>query len=191
MVRKCPVNLQISAEPAINAAQGKTGVTVTTDYRGKDVMAAYTYIAKTGWGFVCKQDKSELNVPIRKMTLNFIFIFGLITVIISVISFYISKSISKPIVELGHVSQKVKAGDYSVRNEIKSEDELGLLAQALNSMAVAIELKIEIQKGVTDISKTMIVQSTMQQFGSELLKQLMKTTDANLSVFYILNEATS
>ncbi|NQU85088.1 MAG: response regulator, partial [Mariniphaga sp.] len=186
-----PLNLQINAEPAINASQGKTGITVTTDYRGEDILAAYTYLPETSWGFVCKQDLRELNAPIRKMTVNFVFIFGVITIIIFFISLYISKSISKPIINMSLVSQKLEAGNLSERINTNDEDELGSLAKSLNSMADAIESRIEIQQGVSAISKTMIDQTTMQEFGSELLKQLMKITVANMSTFYIINEATS
>jgi len=186
-----PLNLKISSEPTSNAAIGKTGVIISSDYRDEEVLAAYTYIAKTGWGFVCKQDKSELNAPIRKMALNFIFLFGLIAIIVFFISLYSSNSISKPILNMNRVSQKMKAGDYSVRNSISSDDELGALAQALNNMADAIESRIKIQKGVAAISQKMISLATMYNFGSEILKQLLEITFANSGVFYILNEATS
>ena len=62
-----PMKLKISAEPAVNAAHGMTGITVTEDYRGEEVLAAYTYIPETQWGFVSKQDLYESNAPIREM----------------------------------------------------------------------------------------------------------------------------
>lgn len=92
-----PLNLQIKAKPATYAAQGETGIIITEDYREEDVLAAYTYIPETDWGFVCKQDMSEINAPIHQMILNFIFLFVFTTVIISILSVYISNSISKPI----------------------------------------------------------------------------------------------
>ena len=186
-----PLKLKLNAVCAIKAANGETGTCSSKDYRNEDVLATYTFITKTGWGFVCKQDKNELNAPIRKMTLSFILIFGLIAIIVLFISLFIIKSISKPIIELSQVSQKVEKGDYSIRNNINSDDEIGLLAKAQNNMADAIESRIKIQQGVTDISETMIGQSSMHDFGTELLKQLMEITVANMGVFYILNEVSS
>ena len=49
-----PLRLKISAEPASQAAKGKTGVGLSVDYRGEDILTAYTHISKTGWGFVTK-----------------------------------------------------------------------------------------------------------------------------------------
>lgn len=186
-----PLKLPIKAEPAVNASQGETGTLTTTDYRGVDVLAAYTYIPETGWGFVCKQDLIELNAPIRKMVKNFVILLIVSSLIIFLIVFWLIKRISTPIVDLDTATQKIKSGDYSVRTFVDSRDELASLADSINEMTASIETRIMTQKAVTDISETMIGQSSMQGFGSKLLKQLMEITGANMSTFYILNEGTS
>jgi signal transduction histidine kinase/DNA-binding response OmpR family regulator/HAMP domain-containing protein len=186
-----PLELMIEAEPAINAAAGKTGIIQGLDYRGKEVLAAYTYIQRTDWGFVCKQDMEELNVPIRRMIWQRVILFLITVILIFIVTFIISKSLAKPIVGMDRVAQKMREGDFSVRNTIESKDELGSLAQAFNTMIDAMQSGVKIQKGVADISGTVIEQSSLQDFGSELLKQLMKITAANMSTFYILNEAAS
>lgn len=185
-----PLKLKIDAKPAVNASEGKTGITRTTDYLGTEVLAAYTYIQRTGWGFVCKQNIAELNTPIRGMLWNLMILFIITVVIVYLITFIISKSISKPIVEMSSVAQKMSSGDFSVRSNIESKDELGLLAHAFNTMTDSIQSSIKIKEGVSDISGTVIEQSSLQQFGNSLLKQLMKITGASMSTFYILNEAT-
>lgn len=186
-----PLNLKISAEPAVNAAHGETGITKTTDYRGEKILAAYTYIPTTGWGFVCKQDMYELNSSTREMLRRFIYIFIFSVIAITLIALLISNSISNPIIKINQIAQKIGAGDYSARNTITTKDELGELAKEFNNMAEITESKLKIQQGVYDISEIMIEQSSMQKFGKSLLKQLMKITGANMSVFYILNETSS
>ena len=183
------LNLQITAKPAVNASKGYTGITKTLDYRNEKVLAAYTYIPITGWGFVCKQDMKEINEPIREMIMNFVILFVFSGIVISFIALIISRSISKPIIAMNNVAKKIKAGDFSARNIITSKGELGSLALEFNNMAEITESKIIIQQGISDISKTMIGKSNMQDFGASLLKRLMKITNANMSTFYILNEA--
>ncbi len=183
-----PLNLQITAEPVIKATNGETGITVTTDYRGVDILAAYTYIPKTGWGFVCKQDLSELNAPIRRMVVSFILIFLISAIFIYLMAASLSRSISKPVVEMDEVAQKIRAGDFSVRNPVYSNNELGSLASEFNSMADVIESKLSIQEGIADISSIMIDKTTLSDFVISLLRQLMKITRASMSSFYILNE---
>ncbi|MCK4890433.1 MAG: HAMP domain-containing protein, partial [Candidatus Aminicenantes bacterium] len=183
--------LQISAAPAVNAARGKTGITKTKDYRGEEVLAAYTYIPETGWGFVCKQDLYELNAPIREMVLNFVILFLISAMLIYFVAFFIGNNISKPIIGMDVLSKNIRAGDLSVRNKINSQDELGSLAESINEMAISIESRINIQEEVAGISTLMVGLSSIQEFGTGLLEQLMETTKANMGTFYILNEVTS
>lgn len=69
------LKIKIKAEPAVNAAAGQTGITKTLDYRGVEVLAAYSYIPSTKWGFISKQDMFELNIPIRALGQNYILLF--------------------------------------------------------------------------------------------------------------------
>src|SRR5680860_328869 len=69
-----PLNLKIKAEPAVRSAIGETGLITAPDYRGVEVLSAYTYIPEMKWGFICKQDMYELNAPIRKMVWDFVLI---------------------------------------------------------------------------------------------------------------------
>ena len=186
-----PLKLKISSEPAINAAAGKTGIAVTIDYRKQNVLAAYTYIPETKWGFICKQDIAELHAPIRKMLLDFIVLYLVTIIIVFFMSYVISKSISKPIINLNHIAKKIKAGNLSARSTYTSTDEVGELSLVFNSMADAIESRIKTQKEVSAISETMIKQTSLHEFSTSLLKHMMKISGANISVFYILNEATA
>lgn len=186
-----PLKFKLNAIPAVNAAHGKTGITITSDYRDEKVMAAYTYIPETGWGFICKQDMYELNAPIRSLVKYFTAIFIIFSIVILLIVFWVSKKISNPIFDMNIVAQKIKGGDYSARNIVSSWDELGSLAETTNQTLDYLESLIATQKGVSNISEIMIEQSSMQDFGSELLKQLMEITSANMSTFYILNETNS
>ncbi|MDA3897351.1 MAG: response regulator, partial [Desulfobacteraceae bacterium] len=86
-------------------------------------------------------------------------------------------------------TQKIKEGNYTVRNIVQSRDELGMLATSVNEMAASIESNNTVQKHIMDISDTIIGQPSMEQFGSALLKQLMAITNSNMGVFYSLNDA--
>lgn len=140
-----PLTLKINATPAINAIQGKTGVIIENDYRDEMVVAAYTYILKTGWGFVSKQDLYELNQPIREMLTNFIFLFLTAFVLIIIVVFFLSKSLSSPIVRLDRIAKRITAGDFSSKNNMSGESELDSLAVSINNMSDAIEDRIKQQ----------------------------------------------
>ena len=183
-----PLTLKINAEPAIKASQGLTGIVTIEDYRGEEVLAAYTHIPLTGWGFVSKQDLKELYAPIREMVLNFILLFIMTSIAIVALAISISRSITKPITKLDTVTRKITAGDFSIRNTITTDDELGSLATEFNKMADVTESRLKIRKGVSEISEMMIGKNSKEEFSSEMLKVLMNLTNATMSVFYVLDE---
>lgn len=183
-----PLNLKVNAIPAIKAANGETGIIEAIAYNKEKILAAYTYIPRTNWGFVAKQDLSELNSPIRTLMRNFAYLILISGLVVILIVLWLIKRISKPIIDMNIATQKIKRGDYTVRTVVNSRDELASLSDSINEMTSSIESRDKTQKGVADISEIMIGQSSMQEFGSTLLKQLMNITDANMSTFYILNE---
>ncbi len=185
-----PLNLKISAQPALEAARGNTGITITEDYRNEEVLAAYTYIKLTGWGFVCKQDMKELNQPIRDMMWNFMLVFIVTGVVISILTLRFSKTLSRPIVEMDRVARKMSKGDFSIRNTIRTNDELGSLAREFNTMAEVVDSTLFINKSMGQISEVMMNQTTMVEFGEAILKRLMDISEAEKATFYILNEVT-
>jgi hypothetical protein len=73
-----PLNLRIKAKSALEAVSGKTGIVETEDYRGEMVLAAYTYIPRTDWGFVAKQDIKEVYAPIYQLR-KWTFSIGILT----------------------------------------------------------------------------------------------------------------
>lgn len=72
---------------------------------------------------------------INQLRLMAIPLFALVLLISFLISIFFALSLSRPIVSMRQVSQKMSTLDLTVRNPIKRRDELGDLAQDLNTMA--------------------------------------------------------
>ncbi|MCF7920110.1 MAG: response regulator [Candidatus Cloacimonetes bacterium] len=183
-----PLHLQITAEPAIRAARGETGTIYSRDYRGEKTLASYTFIKNPGWGFVCKQDYREINAPVRAMTLNLLILLLLSGIGIYFSASIISRSISRPVVEMNKMAKKITEGDYSARLTVKSSNELVSLSDSINVMAATLASRAEVQKNVTEIAEIMIGRSTLKGFASRLLPRLLVITGSEMGAFYILNE---
>ncbi len=70
----------------------------------------------------------------------FFFILSILIMAISVIlGLYLSKSITRPVLELSDAAKKIASGDFSVVIERDSEDELGLLYGSFNSMVQELD----------------------------------------------------
>jgi HAMP domain-containing protein len=183
-----PLVLHIDAHPAKQAAMGYKGITEADDYRGEKVLAAYANIPVTGWGFVCKQDMREIKEPIYKLLYQFLVLIAIIAFVIVVSSILISRTISKPLVSLKRMAKRIEQGDYHIRNQITTRDEIGSLASSVNVMAAAIESQGRVQEGISQISRSIVGNSTQKAFAEGVLQDLMSLTGSVMGAFYILNE---
>ena len=186
-----PLDLQIQAESAVNAARGKTGIIETADYRGENVLAAYTYIPQTGWGFVAKQDMVELYAPIKSMTVNFIILICGTILSVIIIAFLLARSAARPIVEMGATAEKIRKGNLSARNRIIGSDELAVLAETFNEMAESIESQVELREINDEVTQTIVDAKDLPAFRTNILKKFVGVTDSQMGAYFVLNRDTN
>jgi len=189
--KDAPLKLKIKAQPAFMAAEGYTGINETTDYRGEKVLAAYTYIPQTGWGFVAKRDLEEIYAPIRRMVNNFIILLLITAVIIYFTSRILAKSITKPLISMVEVSNKIQSGDFSARNEIHNDDEIGYLADSFNKMTDSMESIIRTEQGVAEISNIILPLLRLKDINQDVVHRLMKISNSDMGALYVLNKEKS
>ncbi len=98
------------------------------------------------------------NIQFLKLQENIIGIGLALMIGISIITIFLSKRLSEPITRLGEAANKIANGDFDVRTNIKSNDEIGQLSTSFDSMAIklqesliAIKLREEIIKQQEDI----------------------------------------
>jgi len=82
------------------------------------------------------------NIAHLRRIIFFAAIIGLL--IASLVSLIISLSITRPLREMTEISQKISKGDFSKKLKIRSQDEIGQLADSLNLMSEELENKIRI-----------------------------------------------
>ncbi len=117
------------------------------DYRGIPIYGS-SYCAKDlGIVLLAEIDKAEVEKPINVLQ-NRILLTGIvITIGMGITTFAISKSISKPLIKLKNAANKISDGNFDVRTDIKTGDEIGELSHAFDSMAQKLqESLIEIRK---------------------------------------------
>ncbi len=76
---------------------------------------------------------------LQKITLSA----GLIGIALAtVLSLLLSRTLSRPLLKMHQSARAMARGDYSRRVEVKSQDEIGLLAHSLNTLAAELQEKI-------------------------------------------------
>jgi len=93
------------------------------------------------------------DIPIFELEENIIGVGIVLMIGLSIITYFFSKRLSKPIMNLTNAVNKIEQGNFDVRTNIKSRDEIGQLSVSFDSMAkklqeslIAINLREEIIK---------------------------------------------
>jgi class 3 adenylate cyclase len=109
------------------------------DYRENSIFG-FSYCAKDlGFVLMAEIDESEMFQPVTILQ-DKIFVTGVfITIGMAVATFFLSKLFSRPIIKLKDAANEIAQGNFDIRTNIKTSDEIGQLSLAFDSMAKKIQ----------------------------------------------------
>lgn len=96
-----------------------------------------------------------------------VFVICVIAIDAGIIGFIVSRSISKPIKELYKAAKEVEMGNFSIRTDIKTNDEIEELSRAFNDTTAALNRMNEERKQI-DSTKTEFLSITSHELRSPM-----------------------
>lgn len=132
---------EINGFPAQQAAQGKAGSGISLDYQGNEVLAVWRYLPDRNWGIVTKISLRELLLPATTVIRAILFFSFIAIIMIFIISWLLSRTISAPILELAEMTKKISQGDLDIKFNkklISTPGEIGTLAKGFASMTASL-----------------------------------------------------
>ena len=120
------------------AALGRNGYGLTSDYRDEEVLAAWRYIPSLDWGLVVKIDKREAFGLITQLKIvTIVSSSGILVFALIGITFF-SRTITSPVKRLSDAACKISNGDMTAQITVKSKDEIGMLARSFDTMRIKV-----------------------------------------------------
>ncbi|MFP4022005.1 MAG: methyl-accepting chemotaxis protein [Halanaerobium sp.] len=129
-----------------NALSGQEGTEIIKDYRGINVLSSYDKLDIKGldWAILAEIDEQEAFQEVAAMTRNTYIQIAIIALFVIIIAYFFSKKITDPILKAVAMAKEIANGNLSVEElKIKSKDEIGDLASALNTMLNSLQNIIE------------------------------------------------
>ena len=121
--------------PMQEALNGGHGVGRRIDYRGVNTIASWRYIPAIDWGLVAKTDEKDAFASVAKVRNQIIILFFLIIIISYLVTFFWSHSIIVSLQQLLRAVTHFGSGNYENVLTINRRDEIGILADAFNSLS--------------------------------------------------------
>jgi PAS domain S-box-containing protein len=154
--RKIDIGSEIG-RPMQEAIQGRTGSGLSTDYRGKKVIAAWRHIPSLDWGLVAKIDTREAFADVTNLRNLAAVILVIVILLSGITAFSIAHSISEPIKRLTEGAAIIGSGnlDYKIGTNLK--DEIGQLSRSFDKMTLDLKQttasRDELNKEITERKK--------------------------------------
>ena len=132
---------------------GSNGVYRFTSADGNNMLAFYTTITSTGWGMATVAYEDELMSPVHNMLKIMIAISVVLLILISGGILFTVNKVMSPLGVMMKEMQTLAEGDFRDRpSQIDSDDELGMLAQAVREMRRRVA---DVMKSVNSSAKSL------------------------------------
>jgi HAMP domain-containing protein len=105
------------------------------------VVAATTYIDE--FSKPAKQIEQRIVDRAERTRIVFLIVMGVSLIVVILVTSMYSRTIVRPIVYLTQVADRISLGDLDTKIEIKSSDEVGMLAESLDRMQESLRAAIE------------------------------------------------
>lgn len=149
---------------------------VYPDYRDIPIVGSSYCASDLGFVLLAEIDEAEIFQPVTQMRDAILAAAIVITGVVVTIAVYVSRTISKPLVQLKDAADRISQGDYSHRVEVHAGDEVGQLAARFDTMRKSV---LE-----TNMNLNRLVREQVEELNraNEELRQKDKLKDEFLSM---------
>jgi signal transduction histidine kinase len=131
------------SEPVRRCLSGETGAGELTSYDDRPVLAAFTYLPEYRLCIVGEIESATAYRNVTKMQYFMMIVTASTLAAVILVAFFLSASISRPILELDAVTARAAAGDMDQQIDLDLRDELGTLSRSFNTMLANLRLRTE------------------------------------------------
>jgi class 3 adenylate cyclase/HAMP domain-containing protein len=159
-----------------------------TSLDGEAVLVASTTVPDLNWHVLYEQPRSQAYLPIKDLLIRATGLMALGLLLAMIAGTILTRRMLVPIRELHAGAQRLAAGDFSQRIEIKTKDELEVLAAQFNHMADEVEgytteLEQKVAARTEDLAQSVRELKALEEVGRAVsssleLKSVLKTVSA-------------
>jgi len=153
---------EVNTQGTKDALAGNTNTKFFDDYRGVAVLSAYKPLKILGmnWAIMSEIDEAEAFSHVVNLRNYIIQGFVGLLLIVFLVSFLVSKQITKPLKELTIDAAEISNGNFDVVLNTNTKDEIGTLADGFRKMQISISNLVH---GLEDTVRERTAEVVMQK----------------------------
>ena len=161
-----------------------------TDSAGVPVLVTYNKVNVPGldWYLISKINENEVTRPVLVIYQTLLVIGGLLLVLIVIASWFISRTITQPLLQGMHFAQAIAKGELSTSLDLPRKDEMGDLACALNNMAGELQDQAWLKSGKETLDDQLRGDLDSADLASRFITFFSKHMGAQLGALYLASE---
>ena len=172
-------NITYSLSQILSSLSKNNPYTITTssDQKLNSDFATLYGLMDSGYYIILRTPIESIRES-AQISNQFLIIVGLICIVISsIITYFLSRAFTKPIMELNDIAEKMSNLDFSKKYDVTTNDEIGTLGTSINKLSENLEKTIadlktanmELEKDVEETSK---ISEMRNQFISDVSHEL-------------------
>lgn len=132
----------LNSHPLIAGFRKKGWRTITSTFNETDGQPAFGHVRSNnyGWALVLQQQEGEVFAAYNRTQEFALILLASTVVLVLIIAWFSARAIVTPIRKLTDAAERMSLGELNVKIDVKSKDEIGLLAQAVGRMQTSLRL---------------------------------------------------
>ncbi|WMT40908.1 methyl-accepting chemotaxis protein [Paenibacillus sp. D2_2] len=116
-------------------SHGTSSGSTTYKEEGKTFIVVYAPMAQSGYGLYLHLPQKAITEQVDSVKKEITIVVLLVMVLVIIIAYFVSRQITRPIMEAASVTERISSGDLTVSAlKNRSRDEVGQLSQSVNAM---------------------------------------------------------
>ena len=132
----------LNSHPLIAGFRKKGWRTISSNFNAKNNETAFGHVRSNnyGWALVLQQQEGEVFAAYNRTQEFALVLLASTIVLVLIIAWFSARAIVTPIMKLTDAAERMSLGELNVKIDVKSKDEIGLLALAVGRMQTSLRL---------------------------------------------------